>query len=93
MTNKEAIKHLKNINSRYPCSLDTTFQDECEMIALNLAIKALEERPKGKWIRTGSLGNGNAHYTCSNCSYGDEHAECQEVPYCWHCGARMDGDV
>ena len=48
---------------------------------------------KGKWIRTRSLGNGNAHYTCSNCSYGDEHAESQEVPYCWHCGADMRGDV
>ena len=43
MTNKEAIEHLKNINDRYPCSLDTTFQDECEMIAINLAIKALEK--------------------------------------------------
>lgn len=53
----------------------------------------VEERPKGKWIRTGSLGNGNAQYTCSNCSYGDEHAESQEVPYCWHCGADMRGDV
>lgn len=42
MTNKEAIEHLKNINSRYPCSLDTTFTDECEMIAINLAIKALD---------------------------------------------------
>ena len=47
------------------------------------------ERPQGKWIRTGSLGNGNAHYECSNCHYGDEHAESQEVPYCWHCGASM----
>lgn len=50
------------------------------------------ERPQGKWIRTGSLGNGNAHYECSNCHYGDEHAESQEVPYCWHCGADMRGE-
>ena len=50
------------------------------------------ERPQGKWIRTGSLGNGNAHYECSNCHYGDEHAENQEVPYCWHCGADMRGE-
>ena len=48
-----------------------------------------EERPQGEWIRTGSLGNGNAHYECSNCHYGDEHAESQDVPYCWHCGASM----
>lgn len=48
-----------------------------------------DERATGEWIRTGSLGNGNAQYECSNCHYGDEHAESQEVPYCWHCGAKM----
>ena len=47
------------------------------------------KRPRGKWIRTGSLGNGNAHYECSNCHHGDEYAESQEVPYCWYCGAKM----
>lgn len=48
MTNKEAIEHLKNINRRYPCSLDSTFRDECEQIAINIAIKALENQPQ--WI-------------------------------------------
>lgn len=48
-------------------------------------------QPKGEWIRIGSLGNGNAHYECSNCHHGDVQAESQEVPYCWHCGARMKG--
>ena len=48
-----------------------------------------KEAEQGEWIRTGYLGNGNAHYECSNCHYGDEHAEGQEVPYCWHCGAKM----
>lgn len=47
------------------------------------------KRPQGEWIRTGSLGNGNAQYECSICHYGDEQAESQEVPYCWHCGASM----
>ena len=51
--------------------------------------KPYDERPQGEWIRTGSLGNGNAQYECSNCHYGDEQAESQEVPYCWHCGAEM----
>lgn len=71
-------------------TVDTTFR---EVVAYECGQKSVEERPKGKWIRTGSIGNGNAHYTCSNCSYGDEHAESQEVPYCWHCGADMRGDV
>lgn len=51
--------------------------------------EAEKARPQGEWIRTGSLGNGNAHYECSNCHHGDEHAESQEVPYCWFCGAKM----
>ena len=51
MTNEEAINHLKNINDRYPCSLDTTFRDECEKIALNLAIKALEEVEEWKKLK------------------------------------------
>ena len=51
--------------------------------------EAAKARPQGEWIRTGSLGNGNAHYECSNCHHGDEHAESQEVPYCWFCGAKM----
>lgn len=46
-------------------------------------------RTQGEWIRTGSLGNGNARYECSNCHRGDVQAESQEVPYCWHCGAKM----
>ena len=88
MTNKEAIRVLKAIKE-HP-SMSVYLPDEYEAIAL--AIKALEERPKGQWIRTGSLGNGNAHYECSECHYGDEHAESQEVPYCWHCGAYMRGE-
>lgn len=47
------------------------------------------ERPQAEWIKIGSLGNGNAQYECSNCYHNDEQAESQEVPYCWHCGAKM----
>ena len=59
---------------------------------LKEVLQIMKETPQGEWIRTGSLGNGNAHYECSNCHYGDEHAESQEVPYCWHCGAKMRGE-
>ena len=34
--------------------------------------------------------NGNYRYRCSCCGYSDLHAKNQTVPYCWHCGARMD---
>lgn len=47
MTNKIAIEFLKIIDSRYPSSLESTFSDECERIALNMAIKALEN---SSWI-------------------------------------------
>ena len=90
MTNKKAIRVLENIEHYLKTHTNESCEEEHTAIAL--AIKALEERPQGKWIRTGSLGNGNAHYECSNCHYGDEHAESQEVPYCWHCGADMRGE-
>lgn len=35
--------------------------------------------------------DGNKWYTCSNCNHGDMHSPSIEVPYCWYCGARMDG--
>lgn len=93
MTNKEAIEHLKNINSRYPCSLDTTFQDECEMIALNLAIKALEERPKGEWIEgeewEDSDGGWGWWQKCSVCRESIHSRK----NFCPNCGADMRGDA
>ncbi len=90
MTNKEAIEFLKIIDSRYPSSLETTFGDECELIALNIAIKALEERPQGEWIY-----EYDDFYHCSKCG----HVICTEwgklsfkknFPFC-HCGAEMKG--
>ena len=55
-----------------------------------------EARQTGEWVRCkkqnkADLDNGNALYECSNCGHTDLHAETQEVPYCWYCGARMKG--
>lgn len=87
MTNKEAIEHLKNINDRYPCSLDTTFRDECEMIAINLAIKALEEqRPQGKWLHPYIT---NIACECSNCNL--QLPITDYFNFCPNCGAYMKG--
>ena len=33
--------------------------------------------------------NGDRLFRCSICGYADEHNLSVEVPYCWHCGARM----
>ena len=57
-----------------------------------------EIEPKtGKWILSDlqsieGMENGNYYYFCSNCLHGDVHAKTQEVPYCWYCGVRMEGE-
>ena len=48
----------------------------------------------GHWVlckdqNQDDVNNGNYLYVCSNCNYSDIHAETVEVPFCWHCGARM----
>ena len=30
-------------------------------------------------------------FICSECGHWDIHARTQEVPYCWWCGAHMEG--
>lgn len=54
-----------------------------------------EERPQGEWIleETDCDSGGNNRYECSECHYSDIHSESAEVPYCWHCGAEMNGIV
>ena len=32
-------------------------------------------------------------YKCTVCGFHDTHSPTVEVPYCWHCGARMDEKV
>ena len=61
-------------------------------------IKFIEqpERKKGKWRladiqNPNDKANGNYLYFCSNCFHADLHAKTQEVPYCWYCGAEMEG--
>lgn len=54
-------------------------------------------RPKGHWILSQSqdkedTDNGNYRFECSNCGYSDTHSKATEVPYCWHCGADMNGE-
>ena len=88
-----ALKEIWELYKKYQPSLATNVYE------FGVALKGLidnaqtveSERAKGEWIRICSLGNGNSQYECSECHYGDEHAESQEVPYCWHCGADMRG--
>lgn len=49
----------------------------------------------GHWIKKEkvyqTLPNDSTYrWECSECNWADEHNEKMIVPYCWHCGARMD---
>jgi len=89
MTNKEAIAILKYIY--FKCD-----KDQGEHIALDMAIKALEDRPQGKWIYDNTLNN----WKCSECGetpktigyVGTSLFMEQHFKFCNHCGADMRGD-
>lgn len=66
-----------------------------EIEAAIKAIPAANVAPvvRGKWKKLTCYDeNLNADFQCSNCLAGDTHARRVEVPYCWKCGARMDGE-
>lgn len=77
---------------------------ECKVLMTSaLALKtfvnrqsAVDAKPvvHGKWKRkTDYDENDNAIFECSNCMSSDVHAKSTIVPFCWHCGARMDGEL
>ena len=81
MTNEEAIYIINNKLNTYYCT------DE-DLQALNLAIKALEERSHGKWI------DHSDDYGYVECPVCHELTTCSdnadELHYCWHCGAKLE---
>lgn len=87
MNNKEAIGQLEWVKKRI---CDITYSPE-SFEAINLAIKALEERPKGEW-----LDDDNGIPICSICHNGyNTQPRCMGVPmfeFCPICGAKMKGE-
>lgn len=74
MTNKEAIKILNTLYSA----------DVYENEALDLAIKALEKRPQGEWIKV----DDNVRSQCSECGF--KYADYRILlNFCPNCGAKM----
>ena len=46
----------------------------------------------GRWINESEEDEcHNVECECSLCHHKDIHAVSAIVPYCWHCGAKMDG--
>ena len=81
MTNKEAIANLNHIYGIVSSDIQRS---------LDLAIKALEERPQGEWIyKEFDVESGISHsYWCSNC--GEPKSQwCDD--FCQRCGADMRG--
>lgn len=77
MTNKEAISNLNHIYGIVSSDIQRS---------LDLAIKALEERPQGEWVfRNGVTCVG--YYKYSKCG----EVERAEKNFCPNCGARMKG--
>lgn len=89
MTNKEAIEILGRMKSRIN---NDTFES-----ALDLAIKSLEERPKGRWIYHKADGYFLPKMECSVCGAIDCLLDTtpkrfkQVYTHCWNCGANMKG--
>lgn len=54
---------------------------------IELAIKALEERPQGKWIPQTDY-DGFTYWKCSECRKKNDFAR---TKFCFHCGADMRG--
>ena len=80
MTNKEAIEILTNVKN----TPQITWANGAD-VAFDIAIKALQERPQGEWIDTGSKEEyWDEEYQCSICG-GKDHWH----NFCPNCGADM----
>lgn len=79
LTNKEAIANLNHIYGIVSPDIQRS---------LDVAFKALEERPQGEWIDHSDEG----YVECPFCG---EATNCEdnkdELHYCFHCGAKMKG--
>ena len=79
MTNKEAVFELNMMKRMVKAD---SLADE----ALDLAIKALEDRPTGHWVVDEEHSITMTFYKCTNCNYfgGATH-----YLFCPRCGADM----
>jgi len=91
MTKDEAKEKIINdfCKCRVWCEL---YPDMCQMESCEIwwALKALLDRPKGEWIRTGRTNiYGGIEVQCSNCNDKVMVQHLEDERYCRHCGADM----
>lgn len=88
MTNEKAIEMLEYI--RQTGNGESEYKNNAQAIAINMAIKALSDRPQGEWIRTGRTNiYGGIEVQCSNCNDKVMVQHLEDEWYCRHCGADM----
>lgn len=82
MTREEAIYRLRN------CAWLGTHKDREETEqAVEVAIKALQDRPQGKW-----KAKSFHEFFCDNCGFSFDMMKCdflENMKFCPNCGARM----
>ena len=83
MTNKKAIRVIKNIE--HYLATHTNESCEEEHTALEIAIKAIEERPTGKWLPRTAY-DGYTYWRCDKCNVDVDDT----TDFCPHCGAKME---
>ena len=74
------------------------FEDMQKFLRWLKKAPALDVEPvvHARWIYSGELDeDGNCEANCSHCGAWDKHrADLKDaVPFCWKCGARMDGEA
>ena len=92
MTLMGAIKQLHELRS----AEDMPFYYKPAIAeVINVLLMDAQEVRHGHWIERTKvhpdlLNDSTYNYECSECGYWDQHGANVEVPYCWHCGCKMD---
>lgn len=91
-----AVGNVRKVVEYDEAGYDMTY-DAVPVDAIN-ALPALDVAPvvHARWIYSDDMDlDGNSQGYCSRCEAGDKHrADLKNlVPYCWKCGARMDGEA
>lgn len=82
MTREEAIRRLKNMAWLYG-----SVEREPHIEAIDMAIEALSERPKGEWKCMADCGVTE----CDQCGWNVEEYV-GDYNFCPNCGARMESN-
>ena len=97
MTREEAILHIERIKLFLTSPKICWSKDDNKIVALDMAIEALAERPKGEWVKD-ECKDGEQWYRCSNC--GERYVLIETsgrsldvgFPFCPHYTADMRGE-